>query len=45
MGKNCDGTFSTESTYNSREALVGDERLRTVVAWLASKPAGFTPGF
>ncbi len=32
-------------TYNSREALLGDERLRTFVAWLASKPAGFTPRF
>ena len=32
-------------TYNNREALLADERLRTFVAWLASKPAGFTPRF
>lgn len=32
-------------TYNSREALLADERLRTFVVWLASKPAGFTPRF
>ena len=31
-------------TFNSREALLGDERLRTFVEWLASKPPGFTPG-
>jgi hypothetical protein len=30
-------------TYNSREALLSDERLQTFVAWLASKPPGFTP--
>lgn len=30
-------------TFNSREALLGDERLRTFVEWLASKPPGFTP--
>lgn len=30
-------------TYNSRDALLADERLRTFVEWLASKPAGFTP--
>jgi len=30
-------------TYNSREALLGDERLRTFVDWLASKPPGFMP--
>ncbi|MBH3339379.1 hypothetical protein I5L51_09700 [Pseudomonas mendocina] len=30
-------------TYNSREALLADERLRTFVEWLASKPPGFTP--
>lgn len=29
--------------YNSREALLADERLRTFVEWLACKPAGFTP--
>ncbi|WP_061239917.1 hypothetical protein [Ectopseudomonas composti] len=29
--------------YNSRDALLGDERLRTFVEWLATKPAGFTP--
>lgn len=30
-------------TYNSREGLLGDERLRTFVEWLAGKPPGFTP--
>ena len=30
-------------TFNSREALLGDERLRTFVDWLAGKPAGFMP--
>lgn len=30
-------------TYNSREALLSDERLRTFVDWLASKPPGFMP--
>lgn len=30
-------------TFNSREALLGDERLRTFVDWLAGKPVGFTP--
>jgi len=30
-------------TYNHREALLSDERLRSFVAWLASKPAGFMP--
>ncbi|MDP3815795.1 hypothetical protein [Pseudomonas sp.] len=29
--------------YNSRDTLLGDERLRTFVIWLASKPAGFMP--
>jgi uncharacterized protein YlaI len=29
--------------YNSREALMADERLQTFVAWLAAKPPGFTP--
>ncbi|OEO26474.1 hypothetical protein [Pseudomonas marincola] len=30
-------------TYHSREALLTDERLRTFVEWLATKPAGFMP--
>jgi hypothetical protein len=30
-------------TYNNRDSLLGDERLRTFVEWLASKPAGFMP--
>jgi len=30
-------------SYNSREALLGDERLRGFVEWLARKPAGFVP--
>lgn len=30
-------------TYNSRDALLGDERLRTFVEWLATKPPGFSP--
>ena len=30
-------------TYNSRDSLLGDERLRTFVEWLASKTPGFTP--
>lgn len=30
-------------TYNSRDALMADERLRTFVDWLAGKPAGFEP--
>lgn len=29
--------------YNSREALLGDSRLRTFVDWLATKPPGFVP--
>ena len=30
-------------TYNNRDSLLSDERLRTFVEWLASKPAGFMP--
>jgi hypothetical protein len=30
-------------TYNSREALLLDERLRAFVEWLARKPAGLNP--
>jgi hypothetical protein len=30
-------------TYNNREALLADPRLRTFVDWLATKPAGFAP--
>ncbi|ARU87944.1 hypothetical protein [Pseudomonas sp. M30-35] len=30
-------------TYNTRDSLLSDERLRTFVAWLADKPAGFHP--
>ncbi|HBX54943.1 hypothetical protein [Pseudomonas sp. UBA2684] len=30
-------------TYNHRDALLADPRLRTFVEWLASKPAGFMP--
>lgn len=30
-------------TYNCREHLLGDERLRTFVEWLAAKPADFHP--
>ncbi len=30
-------------TYNSREALLSDERMRTFVEWLARKPPGFVP--
>ncbi|MDH4565690.1 hypothetical protein E8E95_03265 [Pseudomonas sp. BN414] len=30
-------------TFNSREALLGEERMRTFVDWLAGKPAGFNP--
>jgi len=32
-------------TYNSREALLADERIRAFVDWLASKPLGFVPKF
>ncbi|MBF8161280.1 hypothetical protein [Ectopseudomonas hydrolytica] len=30
-------------TYNSRKALLSDERMRTFVEWLARKPPGFVP--
>lgn len=30
-------------SYNSREALLADSRLRSFVDWLATKPAGFVP--
>lgn len=30
-------------TYNSREALLADPRIRTFVDWLSRKPAGFVP--
>ena len=30
-------------TYNNRDRLLADDRLRTFVEWLASKPPGFTP--
>ncbi|WP_462379303.1 hypothetical protein [Pseudomonas sp. Marseille-QA0892] len=30
-------------SFNSREALLADERLRAFVEWLAAKPAGFVP--
>jgi hypothetical protein len=30
-------------SYNHREALLADERLRSFVVWLASKPPGFMP--
>ncbi|MFC3606189.1 hypothetical protein [Stutzerimonas tarimensis] len=29
--------------YNSREALLGDPRMRDFISWLAGKPAGFVP--
>ena len=29
--------------YNTRDALLGDARIRAFVDWLASKPAGFVP--
>ncbi|WP_263146475.1 HNH endonuclease [Pseudomonas sp. RIT-PI-AD] len=30
-------------TYNSRDALMADERIRGFVEWLAGKPPGFKP--
>jgi formate-dependent nitrite reductase cytochrome c552 subunit len=30
-------------TFNTREALMSDERLRTFVDWLSRKPDGFVP--
>ncbi|WP_339487126.1 hypothetical protein [Pseudomonas sp. EL_65y_Pfl2_R95] len=30
-------------SYNTRDSLLSDERLRTFVVWLADKPAGFHP--
>ncbi|MGH8353837.1 MAG: hypothetical protein ACRERY_09960, partial [Pseudomonas sp.] len=39
-------TFSERElalSYNSREALLADERIRAFGAWLAGKPAGFMP--
>lgn len=30
-------------TFNTREALLSDERLRTFVEWLSRKPPGFMP--
>lgn len=39
-------TFSEKElalTYHSREALLGDERIRAFVDWLSGKPAGFVP--
>ncbi|TRX75988.1 hypothetical protein [Pseudomonas mangiferae] len=30
-------------TYNSRDALLADERIRSFVDWLSAKPAGFRP--
>ncbi|MCQ2029661.1 hypothetical protein [Stutzerimonas zhaodongensis] len=29
--------------FNSRDALLADERLRTFVDWLSTKPGGFVP--
>ena len=30
-------------SYNSRDALLSDDRLQTFVSWLATKPPGFMP--
>ena len=30
-------------TYNSRDALLADSRLRQFVDWLSTKPSGFVP--
>jgi hypothetical protein len=39
-------TFSEKElalTYNNREAILGDPRMRQFVDWLSRKPAGFMP--